>query len=194
MLLKFREKINALIAEFRFLYRNVRCAFLLSQIPERKIGSIRTFGLDRRSYHGAKGLYEKFSSSKRLSRSRRLLYRLFGSKLVVVCQDQDGRLLGAAFYYFNERDIRDGTVHVSFSVVDFFARGRGVATEIRRSGILHFLENGLKGISSRVSVENKASLASNFKLGFESIETYTDPVTGQVRHYLICFFNKKYGE
>lgn len=191
---KITAKISALLSEIRFLIRNVRVAFSISKIPERKVGSIRTFGLDGETYPQAKELYEKFNSSRRLGRSRRLLYHIFGSRLVVACKDQDGKLLGAAFYYFNERDVKDGTVHQSFSVVDSSARGKGVATEIRRSAILHFSNNGFKGLSSRVSIENKASLSSNYKLGFVSREIYTDPVTGLARHYLVCEFDRQVRE
>lgn len=191
---KVNGKIAALFREARFLIRNMRIALSISKIPDRRIGSIRTHGLDGDTYDLAKALYERFNSSGRLSRSRRLLYRIFGSRLVVACKDQDGKLLGAAFYYFNERDVKDGTVHQSFSVVDSSARGKGVATEIRRSAILHFSHNGFKGLSSRVSIDNKASLSSNLKLGFKSVETYKDPSTGKIRHYLICHFNERHGE
>ena len=43
----------------------------------------------------------------------------------------------------------------------------------------------IQGISSRVSLNNKASLQSNLKLGFKPVEQYFDKQMNEERFYLI---------
>ncbi len=122
---------------------------------------------------------------------RRLLYQLVGSKLIIVAKSHDRKqpkLVGVDLYYFNQRDFNDRTVHEGFVGVDPNYQGRGIASEMRIHAISHFNQAGFKGISTRISLSNKPSLASALKLGFQPVETYKDQITGEDRHYLIKWF------
>lgn len=123
---------------------------------------------------------------------RRLLYRLVGNKLIVIAELPDQRqskIVGVDLFYFNQRDLKEGTVHEGFIGVDPKYQGRGIAGEMRKHAISHFSRAGLKGISTRISLSNKASLASALKLGFQPVDTYKDQVTGEDRHYLVKWFS-----
>ena len=194
MLEKLVRRLVAYFSDSRFLLRNMHIASRISLITERRVGSVVITGLDSECYRNAVLLFEAFNSSGHMGWSKRILYRIYGNRLVLVARDAEGVILGAAFYYFNQRDIEDRTVHAAFSVVEPAVRGKGLVTEIRRHGIRHFKMNGFSGVSSRVSEENRASLAANIKLGFVSRDVYKDPVTGAVRHYLVCEFDRQVSE
>ena len=120
--------------------------------------------------------------------SRRLLYQLVGSKLIIVAVSLDqgqSKVVGIDLFYFNPRDFKDGTVHEGFVGVDPDYQGRGIASEMRKRAISHFSQADIKGISTRISLNNNPSLTSALKLGFQPVETYKDQVTGEDRHYLI---------
>lgn len=123
-----------------------------------------------------------------MSLQNKVVWMLLGSKFCFVAEDIEGNVIGVALYYVNKRDKKDGTIHACFSGVTENARGKGVATELRSHAILHFEENGFKGISSRISLRNEKSLSVNLKLGFEPMETYFDEGLQEERHYLVRWF------
>lgn len=110
--------------------------------------------------------------------------------LAVVKYGVDGRsrVIGMNMYYFNARDILENTVHGAFVGVSESMAGRGVATTLRKVAMQHFARNGIYGISSRISLDNKASLHSAKKLGYQPVEQYFDPDTNTERYYLVWRF------
>jgi GNAT superfamily N-acetyltransferase len=148
--------------------------------------------MSRSHLAGALALYAELHDGRPLDLPRRWLYRLAGERLGVVALDISGRVVGAAFYGFSRRDLNEGRVHSSFSGVHPSHRGRGLATELRRSAILHFHANGVRGYSARISVDNAASLKPSLRLGFRIIERYRDPSSGEQRCYLVCDFATDY--
>ncbi len=144
--------------------RNLRRARGFSPIPLRIHHGYRLCAMGRSHLAGAMALYAELHDGRTLDLPRRCLYRLAGDRLGVVALDIEGRVVGAAFYGFSRRDLREGRVHSSFSGVLPAHRGRGLATELRRSAILHFRANGVRGSSARISADNlaQAEPASGF--------------------------------
>lgn len=163
-------------------------------VPLRCHGAYRLCGMKRMYLDEALALYAELHDGKPLDLPRRWLYRLAGDRLGVVALDIEGHVVGAAFYGFTPRDLAEGRVHSSFSGVHPAHRGRGLATELRRSAILHFRDHGVRGYSSRISADNIASLKPSLRLGFRIVERYHDTATGEQRFYLVCDFDDDYRE
>ncbi|PMR75015.1 GNAT family N-acetyltransferase [Billgrantia endophytica] len=174
------------------LVRNLRRAWRLEPVVPRTVGGYRFCGMSRSLCGDALALYAELHDGRPLDLPRRWLYRLAGERLGITVLDPTGRVVGAAFYGFNPRDLREGRVHSSFSGVLPAHRGRGLATELRRTAILHFRAHGVRGYSSRISADNVASLQASFKLGFRVEERYADPASGEERCYLVCDFDRDY--
>lgn len=163
-------------------------------VPLRCHGAYRLCGMKRMYLAEALSLYAELHDGKPLDLPRRWLYRLAGDRLGVVALDIEGRVVGAAFYGFTPRDLAEGRVHSSFSGVHPAHRGRGLATELRRSAILHFRDHGVRGYSARITADNIASLKPSMRLGFRIVERYHDAATGGQRFYLVCDFDEDYRE
>lgn len=174
------------------LVRNLRRASEFAPVPLRIHGGYRLRAMEPPYLAGALALYAELHEGRALDLPRRCLYRLAGDRLGVVALDDEGRVVGAAFYGFGRRDLREGRVHSSFSGVLPAHRGRGLATELRRSAILHFRANGVRGYSARISADNVASLKPSLRLGFRIDECYRDPASGEQRYYLVCDFDDDY--
>lgn len=125
------------------------------------------------------------STSEKTPISRRLLFRILGSRTIFVASIGD-QIVGFSMYYFNWRDIKQKTIHAGFTGVAKNMQGKGIGTHLRRAAIAHFSNGTLTGISSRISKTNKASLTSSLKLGFQPVEEYYDPRLKEERYYLIC--------
>ncbi|MGR2736916.1 GNAT family N-acetyltransferase [Billgrantia sp. Q4P2] len=172
--------------------RNLRRVRRFAPVPLRCHEGYRLCAMGPAHLAGALALYAELHEGKALALPRRCLYRLAGDRLGVVALDIEGRVVGAAFYGFSRRDLREGRVHSSFSGVHPAHRGRGLATELRRSAILHFRANGVQGYSARISADNVASLKPSLRLGFRIAERYQDPASGELRYYLVCDFDDDY--
>ncbi|QTP58974.1 GNAT family N-acetyltransferase [Billgrantia antri] len=172
--------------------RNLRRAREFTTVPLRHHDGYRLCAMRPPHLAGALSLYAELHEGRTLDLPRRWLYRLAGNRLGVVALDVKGRVVGAAFYGFSRRDLHEGRVHSSFSGVHPAHRGRGLATELRRTAILHFRANGVRGYSSRISADNVASLKPSLRLGFRIVDRYQDPVSGELRYYLVCDFDDDY--
>lgn len=142
-------------------------------------------------------LYYNLNEKKRsIVGARRLLYRWFGSRLImlgVVRKNSNAfsRIVAIDMYYFNRRDLREGTIHEGFVGVELGFEGKGVATMMRRLALEHFTTSGLSGVSSRISLNNKGSLRSAENLGFKSVEKYYDDVLKEWRGYFVAGLDSK---
>lgn len=126
--------------------------------------------------HSALGLFKRWVL---YATGRRLSFALI--------DDSRNEVVGLGLYYFNARDLRDGTVHVGFTGIAPYLRGRGIGTKLRRHALRHFARTSfIRGVSSRVSLNNPASLVSNINLGFKERERYFDPILEVERVYLVC--------
>ncbi len=98
--------------------------------------------------------------------------------------------MGMDMFYLNPRDFQEDTIHEGFIGVLPDHEGQGIASQMRKQAIEHFKQNGFKGISTRISKTNFASLNSARKLGFKVVEKYFDAGMNECRYYLICTFNE----
>ncbi|MFY0990299.1 GNAT family N-acetyltransferase [Halomonas sp. C05BenzN] len=186
------RRLQGPVAAAAMLARNLLRARRLAPVEPRTQGDYRFEGMGRRHLAGALALYAGLHDGKPLDPARRLLYRLAGGRLGVVALDPERRVVAAGFYGFSPRDLHEGRVHAAFSGVLPAHRGRGLATEVRRTAILHFRANGLTGYSSRISADNVASLKASHKLGFRVVDRYTDAARGEARCYLVCDFDNDF--
>jgi len=133
-------------------------------------------------------LFIELNSSRSIELSKRLLFLLLGSRLSLVCVDTiTGKPIGLMFFYFNFEEAKERLVHEAFTGLLPEYRGKGIGTNLRRYALKHFAKvKWIKGVSSRVTVSNAASLYSNIKLGFKERERYFDKNLGVERLYLIC--------
>jgi len=99
-------------------------------------------------------------------------------------------MLGFNMFYFNFRDLQEGTIHEGFIGVKAEARGLGIATAMRQDIFSNFAKTTLKGVSSRISVNNHSSMAVAKKVGLEPVERYFDEIIGEERYYLVCDLSK----
>lgn len=171
-----------------FLLRNWCVARELPIVPTAELGHLEFCPCAPDLAVPVERLYEVLNDGQPLSRDKRLLLRLLGQKLCVVVRNKkDGAIVGMSLYYFNARDRVDRTVHEGYTGIVAQYRGQGLGTSLRKHAIRHFARcPHLRGVSSRVSVDNLPSLNINLRLGFEIVERYHDPVLGVERVYLVC--------
>lgn len=172
----------------RFVARSGWMARRIPQIPSVCVGNV-TFGPCTPDAAPAVGdLYAALHDGRRLGLAKRLVIRWWGTRLCIIARDaRSEEVVGMAMYYFNARDRAERTVHEGFSGLLECFRGRGVGTALRQHALRHFGRcRHLKGVSSRVSTDNAASLKSNLRLGFVEQERYYDCALGVERMYLVC--------
>jgi hypothetical protein len=169
-----------------FFTSNLIAALKIAKIAPKTVSGVVYQGLSRKYFNLALNLYELLTN-KKMGLPQKILYYFLGNNLVIIAVNEE-KLLGAEFYYFNQRDFQEQTIHQGFTGVIPSAQGNGIATNIRILAISHFSANNLKGISSRVSLNNLASLKSNQNLGFKPVEKYWDDQLCVERYYLVCDF------
>ncbi|WP_108444326.1 GNAT family N-acetyltransferase [Halomonas denitrificans] len=145
-------------------------------------------GMTPDEYDQVLTLYADIHRGRRPDWLKRALCRLAGDRLVMVAVVGKAgcpRVVGMDLFYVTPRDRREGTIHEGFIGVHPDMAGRGVGTALRGAAIAHFAAQGYRGISTRISLDNPASLASATKQGFVPRERYRDPATGDERQYLV---------
>ena len=148
-----------------------------------------TYGFATKSdYKRIRELYWTLSGSD-FSRSQKCMLRLYINKQIVVAK-MGAEVLGFNYYYRNLEDKKKQMIHEGYIGVLSSYNGKGVATSMRKYAHAYFRSEGLKGVSSRISEANMASLNSARKLGFKVIEKYFDAGMNECRYYLICTFNE----
>jgi RimJ/RimL family protein N-acetyltransferase len=172
------------------ILRNVWCTRRLRPFPVARFGEFRVEPLAAGTLAVMARLYENLNH-RPLAPDKRLLLAMLGPKLALVVRNEaSGAVVGLAYYYFNARDRREGTIHVGYSGVAEDVRGCGLGTFMRRHALTSFAASGLDGVSSRISVSNGASRRVNEKLGFAIVETYFDDEIKELRHYMVCNLDK----
>jgi len=184
------NKLKSLYLILIFLIRNVYNALLLPQVKTIRFDNYYIHALDRKRIKAAIELYERLSIRKKMPPKMKLLYWLIGKKLCIIATNNKGRLIGAGFYYFNKRDIKDKTIHQTFTGVVENMQRKGIVTQIRTHAINNFAKSFIEGVSSRVNINNEPSLAINLKIGFKIVEEYYDEKLGVKRYYLVYRFKE----
>lgn len=186
----FIKKIkNFLLIIFFVAINGIKC-LRLKKIRAKIMGDFYFCGCRRSLLISVIALYEEINGITMGLRQRLVLW-LWGNRLCVVTVNKKNRqVVGVGFFYFNKRDFGENTIHEGF--IGFLPdyRGRGLGTAQRLYSIEHFAKHlFLEGVSSRISLNNIASLKSNISLGYRPQEKYFDSAMGEDRFYLVCDLN-----
>ncbi|WP_026879213.1 GNAT family N-acetyltransferase [Ignatzschineria larvae DSM 13226] len=183
------RKIKGLLSQLYWLFQNlwrVRAIRVIETYQDPQTG-FRYQGLTTEYFQDFERLKKELSQNRELSRVQKLLYQYASNKLVLVVIDpQQNQLIGLNMFYFNKRDLLENSVHAGFIGVNSQYQGQKIASTMRERIKHHFMQNGLKGISSRISLNNEGSLRSALKVGFKPVEKYYDNALGEERYYLVC--------
>lgn len=172
--------------------------FIINFIKFLFMSSITQFDRDGLVFRGcrrseikeAEAAYKKLAGRGFSSIHKVLLY-FFSQRFLFITLSENSHkreIIGLDFYYINYRDFKDKTIHEGYIGVLPSFEGKGIASQMRRMAKEHFKRSGFKGISSRISIDNVASLRSAEKVGFKPVEEYFDNDKKEKRYYLICNF------
>jgi len=185
------SKIKGFFNLITFLSRNIFYSFKMSKFGEVEFENYKIEPLKRRNLQETLELYKQLHDGTGLSLEKRLLLRFAGSKFCYILVSEKGEIFGLELYYFNKRDIIEKTIHQGYTGFKAGYRGMGIGTKARRYALQHFAKiDFLRGVSSRVSLDNIPSLRGNIKLGFEIKEKYWDDNEQKERVYLVCDLDK----
>jgi GNAT superfamily N-acetyltransferase len=193
------------VSSLRHIVRNLWHARRLAPFPATRFGDYLVEPLQPGRFAAAEELYRMLNPGARLGFAQRLVLRLAGSRLCLIARPHPAAGTSAAgtpaagmpgasspavvaftLFYFNARDIREGTIHAGYNGLHPAAQGAGLGTFMLRHALASHARAGLAGASSRVSTGNRAALKANEKAGFLPLETYFDAAAGEERHYLVC--------
>ena len=173
-----------------FFTRNVIAAKKIAKIKFEKDDALLFRGYYSSDEKEISEVYKKLNGGVIFSQLKRILYRHIGHSFMLVVEERgqfgQSKIVGMNMYYLNKRDIQENTIHEAFIGVLPDMGRRGIATKMRKVAISHFKSVGFSGISTRISLNNDASLTSAKKTGFHTVEEYQEPSTGETRHYMIC--------
>jgi RimJ/RimL family protein N-acetyltransferase len=175
-----------------FLLQNIYGSICLRNIAHIGIdGETVVYGASIKDLKEALYIYSFYNNKNKIDISYYILYFFFSKRLVFIAKDIFmNKIIGVELYYFNRSDIEENTIHQGFRGILPVWQGKGMGTSLTNHAINHFKSSRLDGISSRVSLNNLASLRSNMKLGFRPIEEYFDKNMNENRYYLICPFGR----
>lgn len=189
---KFILKIKSLFKKSIFFITNYLKIRSVKRINEVKVGDIIIRGCKKKDYKAVEEIYKKLNNKNIFPRAKRWLYFMVGQQCLIVAIKKDNSgsysVVGINLYYINDRDIKENTIHEGFIGVLPEVGGQGISGKMRKEAIRHFKESGFYGISTRISLKNKASLSSAEKNGFKKVEEYFEASTGEKRCYMICLF------
>ncbi len=176
------------VATILFLFRNIHKSISIPRIKNSRFGDVEFCLCTKDMITSVIQLNTVFHDGNSLALAKRFLIRVLGKRLCLVVKDQKTRkIVGYSLYYFNYRDIKESTVHEGDTGLLPEYRRRGIGTAQRLHALQHFARCPfIQGVSSRVSLNNLASLKSNLNLGFEEKERYYDQTMGEERVYLVC--------
>ena len=155
-----------------FLLRNLRGChrYRMIPLPEERQVSFALTGAKPELLGQLQKLHIELRQGRRLNTWRLIMLYLAGNRLCSVALDRDRNLLGFQLLYFQEQEWRQGVIHEAFIGVKPEYRGLGIATALRLHSARHLAGQGrLSGISSQAGPENKASLRSAEKAGFNIV-------------------------
>ena len=175
------------------VFRDLKMSLRIPVVQSETENGITYRGMNRSELTAINNLHILMNGGSKIALARRFVYWLAGNKIVIVVSKQEQgkeKVIGFNMFYFNKQDVKQNTIHGGFIGVDNNYQGLGIGSKLRRKGVVHFSGTYLSGMSSRIDLDNKASLAVTLKAGFKPVEQYTDPVTGVERYYLINWFGK----
>lgn len=188
MFARIKAKLGGLV----FALRNIQLARKIVDIKNEEVGDLLFRGYSASDAKAISEIYQELNDGAVFSRIQRELYSRVGRRCMLVVEQREpfgaSKIVGMNMYYLNKRDVQENTIHEGFIGVVPEASGRGIATQMRQIAIRHFKSAGLSGISTRISLNSVASLMSARKIGFQAVEEYQEPSTGEQRYYMVCKF------
>jgi len=184
--------IKLKLASFLFFFRNINAARQIIEIRRQAFGEFIFRGYTELDADAIAEIYRQLNGGAVFSRVQRKLYRHIGKRCLFVVEQKDtlgsSKIVAMNMYYLNRRDVRENTIHEGFIGVLPEAGGKGIATKMRQMAVEQFRSSGFSGISTRISLDNSASIISAKKIGFQPVEEYQESSTGKQRYYMICKF------
>lgn len=186
--LKIIKLPKALFKISIFLARNLWQARKISVIDKGTYDDVEFIPCTKDLVPYVSKLYAQFHEGQKLGIDKRALYGLVGDRLCLVVRDKKtNQIVGYSLSYFNRRDIKEATIHEGDISLHSDYRGKGIGTAQRLHVLRHFARcPSIKGLSSRIDLDNQASLRSGEKVGYKVQECYFDQSRGKERAYLIC--------
>ena len=176
-----------------YIVRNLCYSMKLSSIECSCINDILVTSCNHKLFRHVLNTSKKLSIEQKSNIFNKLILYLLGNKTCFVVCDKlnNHKVIGYSNYYFNKRDVIENTIHRGYIGILPEYHGKGIGQEFDRIIINHFAKNTeLKGISSRVSINNTASYKMHIKSGFVPVERYYDPFMEEEREYMICDLDK----
>ena len=110
---------------------------------------------------------------------------IFRRKLCFVIRKANGKTIAYRTFYFNEDDIRRGTVHDSFRYVVKEERRKGYGNLLVETTEQYFENHtSIKGFTSKVLESNIASAKSILKQGYRIISWDNNAEGERINYYL----------
>ena len=185
-------RVKSKFGSAAFVARNLSMVHRLNGIEKKEIDELIFRGYLEADADLISKIYRQLNDGAIFSQMQRWLYGRIGTRCLFVVEQRDAlgasKIIGINIYYLNKRDIHEDTIHEGFIGVLPEAGGRGIATNMRKMAIEHFKSAGFFGISTRISLNNSASLVSAKKIGFQIVEKYQEPLTGEQRYYMVFRF------
>jgi len=185
------KKIKLTIINIFLLIQNLYKGLYLQEIKDKNMDGIKYSGLKKEYLSQFEKLAYSLFPNFKLNWRNRIIYSIFGKRFVIIALNENKKLIGFNFYYFNKRDLIDNTIHEGLIGVENKYQGKGIATNMRLIAKKNFSNSDLYGISSRISQNNFTSLKTAKKLGFVEVEEYFDENKKLKRYYLVCSLRDK---
>ena len=110
-----------------FLIRNIYMSSSLHTFQEEIEDGIIYRGLKQIDFKAIRHHYSLLPNGRSLRWSRMVLYRIAGEKLVIVGEEEStGQIIGIQMFYFNKRDIKENTIHSTYTGILPERQGKGL--------------------------------------------------------------------
>lgn len=180
---------RALYLDGAFVSRNLIAVARLPSFAVVERDDLIMRGCGRADVSRVASIYAMLNGGRPLQPKLRWLLKAAGRRLCLTAHTRDDGVVGFVLFYFNERDLAERSVHEGFIGVSPKWQGRGISSALRREAIRHFTLTGLRGMSSRISFSNHASMEPSIRLGFKVVDRYHDEQMHEDRAYLKLTFS-----
>lgn len=103
---------------------------------------------------------------------------------------KEGKPIGFSIFYFNFSDLKLRTIHLGYYWIDPIHRGQGLGYFLLKSSLKYYKMVGFKGITLRVSIDNKSSMKTINKFNFKIIKKYYDEKLKAYRYFGVIYDDK----
>lgn len=177
-------KLSSLLPTIKHLYRNYKACKHMPYIPEIKItDDLILSSATKKEINKLKEF--KTAADGHYGIPWYLTSLIFRRKLCFVIRKANGKTIAYRTFYFNEDDIRRGTVHGSFRYVVKEERRKGYGNLLVETTEQYFENHtSIKGFTSKVLESNIASAKSILKQGYRIISWENNAEGERINYYL----------